>query len=169
MNALTFLNHGSLFTRASVLHTQDPSEASYPAGCVSERHTDHSAGDGNQLSCWHRTYCLSLPGLAWRRGGHSSGWELCFHRLNFIWRVIGSRTGWENDMSFWLIWLIKCLIKPFSSSWQVCIWRHVLEYVANTRWEHKIAIILGCNDGTVYLFYFIGTNNNPANITMNLS
>lgn len=53
---------------------QDPAEASHPAGRVGERHSDHGAGDRDQLPGWHRAYCLSLLGLARRRGGHRSGW-----------------------------------------------------------------------------------------------
>lgn len=59
---------------SSVLPSQDPSAASYPAGRVGEWHTDHSAGDRNQLSSWYRAHCLSLPGLARRGDGHGSGW-----------------------------------------------------------------------------------------------
>lgn len=61
---------------SSVLPSQDPSAASYPAGRVGEWHTDHSAGDRNQLSSWYRAHCLSLPGLARRGDGHGSGWEV---------------------------------------------------------------------------------------------
>lgn len=47
-----------------MLLSQDPSEASYSAGRVGQRHSDHDPGHRDQLSRGHRTHSVSLPGLA---------------------------------------------------------------------------------------------------------
>lgn len=135
---------------------QDPSAASYSAGRVGEWHTDHSAGDRNQLSGWYRAHCLSLPGLARRGDGHSSGWEVgggtnmidgvmytdykhkpqCFSCCALTLNLFEHKKllGINVSRSYWIL--------KFQGSSLT-----MLLVIANTRWEHRITIILCSDDG----------------------
>lgn len=150
---------------SSVLPSQDPSAASYPAGRVGEWHADHSAGDRNQLSSWYRAHCLSLPGLARRGDGHGSGWE------------VGGGTNMRDEVMY-------TGYKPKSECFSCCaltlnlfehkkslglrvctgLWRFkvprpltMLLYFANTRWGHRITLISCSDDGNNPEFVFFLT------------